>query len=47
MTLIDILNYQPLGDHGVHSLLSVRMFHVFMVCALILIHRQFNKEDKE
>ncbi len=30
MNLIDILNFQPFGDHGVMSLLSIRVVHIIL-----------------
>ena len=27
--IISILNFQPFGNHGTMSLLSIRMFHIF------------------
>lgn len=29
--MIEFLNYQPFGDHGVMSLLSIRMIHFIMI----------------
>tara|TARA_Y100001938_G_C7857503_1_gene313893 strand:- start:269 stop:541 length:273 start_codon:yes stop_codon:yes gene_type:complete len=29
--IADFLNFQPFGDHGVMSLLSIRMFHIIMI----------------
>lgn len=46
MTLIDLLNFQPLGDHGVHSLLSIRMLHIFLTAFVIWLYRWEKKEDR-
>ena len=29
--MIEFLNYQPFGDHGVMSLLSIRIIHIIMI----------------
>jgi|GEM_PF-4115975 hypothetical protein len=46
MNLIDILNYQPLGDHGVNSLLSIRMFHIILITLFAWIYRLHKKETE-
>ena len=33
-SLIAVLNWQPFGDHGVNSLLSVRMVHILGTVAI-------------
>lgn len=47
MNLIDIINYQPLGDHGVNSLLSIRIFHVISLILLAWVYRVYKKEREE
>jgi len=47
MNLLDILNYQPLGDHGVNSLLSIRMFHIISLTLLAWVHKVYYKRSEE
>ena len=47
--MIDFLNFQPFGDHGVMSLLSIRMIHIIMiVCAYYIVKATIkaNKQEK-
>jgi len=46
MNLLDILNYQPLGDHGVNSLLSIRMFHIISLTLLAWVHKVYKRSER-
>ena len=45
--MIEFLNFQPFGDHGVMSLLSIRMIHIIMFICLYFIIKGWIKEDKQ
>ena len=45
--IIMFLNYQPFGDWGVMSILSIRMFHIVFGGAVIWMVKMSIKEWKE
>ena len=44
MNLIDILNFQPFGDHGVMSLLSIRVIHMVMLIPVVYMLKNIRKD---
>lgn len=45
--MIEFLNFQPFGDHGVMSLLSIRVAHIIMLSAVIWLVRGLYKRDNQ
>ncbi len=46
MNLIEILNFQPFGDHGVMSILSLRVLHIVMMVVVAYMFK-FNDSIEE
>ena len=46
MNLIEILNFQPFGDHGVMSILSLRVLHIVMMVVVMYMFK-FNDSIEE
>ena len=46
MNLIEILNFQPFGDHGVMSILSLRVLHIVMMFVVMYMFK-FNDSIEE
>ena len=44
MNLIDILNFQPFGDHGVNSLLSIRVMHLVVAVPTVYLIKVTGKD---
>jgi|ETNmetMinimDraft_30_1059905.scaffolds.fasta_scaffold51263_4 hypothetical protein len=47
MNIIDILNFQPFGDHGVMSPLSIRMFHIIMIPVVVYMIKLVIRDIRE
>ena len=46
MNLVEILNFQPFGDHGVMSILSLRVLHIVMMVVVAYMFK-FNDSIEE
>ena len=44
MNIIDFLNFQPFGDHGVMSLWSIRIAHIIMITAVTWLAKDIIKD---
>ena len=44
MNIIDFLNFQPFGDHGVMSLCSIRIAHIIMITAVTYLAKDIIKD---
>ena len=45
--MIELLNFQPFGDHGTMSLLSIRVAHILMGIVVIWLIRGIYKQDNQ